>query len=142
MLYDLTKTFRHRGDELPRDPFGERKKLIHSVGVVGKVKFISDGNHPYTGIFKGADYGVIRLSTMYKPSPTQPMVPGFGLKFLRSGQESANIVAMGRSTGWGGQPGDWNFFSRTQSNHIVNMGLDSETDYLRAQKFSEGSKYL
>ena len=117
-LYDVSKTFEHRGDELPRNPFGERKKLIHSVGVVGKVKFISDQNHPYSGIFKGADYGVIRLSTASKPSEMQPMVPGLGLKFLRDGQESANVVAMPQFNGVGGQPDDWNFFSEPLSSFI------------------------
>lgn len=143
-LYDVSKTFTHKGDELPRDPFGERKKLIHSVGVVGKVKFISDGNHPYTGVFRGADYGVIRFSTASKPSETQPMVTGFGLKFLRDQQESANIVAMSKYSGVGGQPGDWNFFSREQSNFIPDTSpkWNSESEVLLAKKFSEATDWI
>lgn len=36
------------GDELPAG----RRKLIHPVGVVGRVEWRDKGGHPYTGIFK------------------------------------------------------------------------------------------
>lgn len=42
-------------------------------------------------------------------------VPGFGLKFLRDGHQSANLVAM---YGVDGQP-SWNFFKMDFSNHLV-----------------------
>lgn len=38
------------GDELPAG----RRKLIHPVGVVGRVEWRDKGGHPYTGIFKGS----------------------------------------------------------------------------------------
>ena len=38
-----------------------------------------------------------------------------GLKFLRDGVDSANLVAMNSVNG---QPGDWNFFSKTFTTHI------------------------
>ena len=41
----------------------KRTKYIHSVGVVSKCKFVSTGDHPFTGIFEGADYGFCRLSS-------------------------------------------------------------------------------
>jgi len=62
---------------------GYRKKLIHSVGVVGKVKFNAVDNK-YDGLFKGADNGIIRFSCAVKPDEkSQPLPPGLGLKFLR-----------------------------------------------------------
>ena len=66
--------------------------------------------NPYTGIFRGADQGLIRLSAAVKPSADSgtPFTPGMGLKFLRDGKVSANLVSM---KGTGGQPNDWNFFS-------------------------------
>ena len=97
--YDVSKTYNFKGDELPKSYFGERKKLIHSVGTVGKVKFVSNGWHDYSGIFKGADHGIIRFSTGALPSKTQPMVTGFGLKFLRTGTESPSLVAMSKDFG-------------------------------------------
>jgi len=98
-------------------PFGStRTKFIHSVGTVGKVKFVSNGKHEYTGIFKGADHGLIRMSSAAKPDgKSQPLAPGFGLKFLRDGVDSANLVAM---FGVNGTPGDWNFFKKDFTTHI------------------------
>lgn len=102
-------------------PNNIRTKYIHSVGVHGKVKFLSTGNHPYTGIFKGANYGIVRLSAAAKPEVPgivlmgQPLAPGMGLKFLRDGADSANLVAMYSVNG---QPYDWNFFSKDFSNHV------------------------
>ena len=37
------------GDELPAG----RRKLVHPVGVVGRVEWRDRGGHSYTGIFKG-----------------------------------------------------------------------------------------
>ena len=35
----------------PGQLYGTRRKYIHSVGVVGKVKFNSHQGHDFTGIF-------------------------------------------------------------------------------------------
>jgi len=61
----MSPTFNAKGDTMPSEMFGlsTRKKYIHSVGSTGKVRFVSSGSHPFTGIFKGADYGIIRLSS-------------------------------------------------------------------------------
>jgi hypothetical protein len=42
---------------------GMRTKYIHSVGTVGKVKFESSNTHPFTGIWEGAQHGLVRLSS-------------------------------------------------------------------------------
>jgi len=83
-----------KGDAFESGFFGTRTKYIHSVGATGKVSFTPSPDCPFTGIFKGANDGIIRLSTAAKPSGSQPLAPGFGLKFLRDGKESANMVAM------------------------------------------------
>ena len=44
----MCPTFVTPGDALPAG----RRKVIHSVGVVGKVEWRDAGGHPYTGIFK------------------------------------------------------------------------------------------
>lgn len=91
-------------------PYSLRRKYIHSVGVHGKVKFVSTGKHSYTGIFKGANSGIVRLSSAAQPVVGgQPLAPGMGLKFLRDGGDSANLVAMYSVNG---TPDDWNFFSK------------------------------
>ena len=79
--------------------WGSRRKLIHSVGVVAKAKFVSNGEHSYTGLFKGSDYGLVRLSSAAAPSATNPLIPGMAVKFLRDGIDSANFVSMNSTAG-------------------------------------------
>lgn len=114
-----------------------RTKYIHSVGVVGKCKFVSNGSHPYTGIFEGADYGLCRLSSAAKPSADQPLAPGLSLKFLRDGIESSDVVALYSVNG---TPGDWNFFSKDFYNHIA-AAHGTALEAL-AYKFSTFTNYI
>jgi hypothetical protein len=102
----------------------QRKKLIHSVGMVGKVALVpeSSSKAAFSGIFKCAKNGIIRLSLAKQPSYTKKtaeyalgnFVPGFGIKFLRSKVLSANLVAMFSVDG----QNSWNFFKNDFSNHI------------------------
>eukprot|EP00929_Paragymnodinium_shiwhaense_P060381 TRINITY_DN3015_c0_g1_i1.p1 TRINITY_DN3015_c0_g1~~TRINITY_DN3015_c0_g1_i1.p1 ORF type:complete len:403 (+),score=93.34 TRINITY_DN3015_c0_g1_i1:112-1320(+) len=111
----------------------ERKKYIHSVGAVGGIKFESSGNHPYTGVFQGSEYGFIRVSSA--KAPDSAYTPGAAFKFLRDGKESANFVAMPSLDGQACT--ESNFFSKTFSNHISatdNFGLK-----LIAAKFWQAS---
>jgi len=52
----------------------------------------------------------VRLSSAAQPTADgkQPLTPGMGLKFLRNGIDSANLVSMNSVNG---QQDDWNFFS-------------------------------
>ena len=131
----MDPTFSTIGDAMgPGILYGTRAKLIHSVGAVGKVRFIPSYIHPgdFTGIFKGADYGLIRLSSAAKPdTSSQPLAPGMGLKFLRDGMDSANLVSMYSVDG---TPDDWNFFSKHFTTHI--SAASSSVLKLLAAKFA------
>ena len=109
-------TFNTPGDEMAKGSlYGYRLKLIHTVGVIAKVKFSSNNNHSYTGIFEGADLGYARLSAAIQYDPTvQNLAPGMGLKFLRDGVDSANLVAMYSVDG----QDTYNFFANDFKNHI------------------------
>jgi len=136
----MNPTFETKGDALGEGIiYGTRTKYIHSVGVVGKVRFASAGGHPYTGIFKGADQGLIRLSSAAAPAldGSQPLAPGFGLKFLRDGQDSANLVAM---YGVNGTPGDWNFFSKDFTTFI--SGPEGAALTALGAKFAAATDYI
>jgi len=123
---------------MPHSFLGTRTKYIHSVGTVGKVKFVSNGQHPYTGIFKGASQGLVRFSSAAAPVVKgQPLAPGMGLKFLRDGQDSANLVAMYSTAG---QPDDWNFFAHDFTNHIPAAKGAALTAL--AAKFATATKYI
>jgi len=91
----MEPTFTTKGDELPKgNVYGTRGKYIHTIGSLGKVKLVSNGNHPYTGLFRGADQGFARMSEAKKPSAKHlNTTPGMGLKFLRDGMDSGNMVA-------------------------------------------------
>lgn len=110
-----TEVFDTKGDEFDCSWTGCRNKTIHSVGNVGKVKWVSEGDHAYTGIFKGADYGYVRMSSATPVDTKTPNIrPGMGVKFLRDGIDSSNFVAM---FGVDGQ-NDLNFFANDWVNHI------------------------
>jgi len=107
------------GDELPVAWTGNtREKYIHAVGSVGKVSWKSSGDHSYTGIFEGANYGIVRLSLASEPDEAVVnTAPGMGLKFLRDGIESSSLVAMFSVDG----QESWNFFANDFQNHIPSI---------------------
>jgi len=121
-LEGMNQSFDTMGDEL----LGGRKKLIHTVGTVAKAKYVSTGDHPYTGVFTGCDYMLIRPSVAKSTDPSKStpsgavdnFAPGMGLKWLRDETYSANLQAM---FGVNGQP-SWNFFKNNFSNHIPAAG--------------------
>ena len=116
MFESMCPTFNSEGDQMPLGWTGNvRQKYIHTVGAVGKVEWVDMGGHPYTGIFQGASQGIARLSLAQEPSPDAlNTAPGMGLKFLRDGVDSANLVAMFDVAG----QESWNFFENIFTAHI------------------------
>jgi len=135
---DMCVTMWQEGDEMPKAWTGNyRQKYIHSLGNVATVELISTGDHPYTGIFEGAQYGVARLSMAAEPSADVLMTtPGMGLKFLRDGIDSANLVAM---YGVDGQE-SWNFFKNDFTNHIA--AAQDPALVLLGDKFATATPYI
>eukprot|EP00091_Calanus_sinicus_P018456 TRINITY_DN4220_c0_g1_i2.p1 TRINITY_DN4220_c0_g1~~TRINITY_DN4220_c0_g1_i2.p1 ORF type:complete len:357 (-),score=107.20 TRINITY_DN4220_c0_g1_i2:86-1156(-) len=120
----MCSVFKTQGDELPWEKdlvfYGWRKKYIHTVGTVGQVEWRNLGDHPYTGLFEGATQGIVRFSLAKEPSPeSNATAPGLGLKLLRDGMDSANLVAMYSVDG----QDSWNFFKNNFTNHIAPAGL-------------------
>lgn len=69
---------------------------------------------------QGATQGLVRLSLAKRPDPgDQETVPGMGVKILRDGTDSANLVAMESVDG----QKSWNFFKHDFSNHIPKTGF-------------------
>ena len=90
-LQDINLSFDHPGDEMPAN----RLKILHPTGTVAKFKFVSYGNHPFTGVLRGADYGILRISEVADVNPEAGMSsPSMGLKFLRDGIDSANCFSL------------------------------------------------
>jgi len=110
----MCPTLQQKGDEYSPP----RQKYLHSVGSVGKVEFVPANSSGYSGIFQGAEYGIIRISLAGQRSSTMNNTsPGMALKFLRDGVESASLVAMYHVLG----QESWNVFANDWSNHIASV---------------------
>ena len=116
---------------------GHRQKYIHSVGVVATAEWRSVGEHGYTGVFTGSQHVIIRMSLASQPDPQELTTrPGIGLKFLRDGVASGNMVAMFSVNG---QP-SWNFFKNNFTNHIP--GFESLTLVPLGAKFATATRNI
>ena len=84
----------------------------------------------------GAHNCVIRMSLAAQPDPeVKKTTPGFGLKFLRDGVDSGNLVAMYAVVGYE----SWNFFQRNFSNHVPTQSL---SEFPLAPKFATAGPFI
>lgn len=93
------------------------KKFLHRRGALAKIKVVPVAGQ-FTGVFQGADCGLLRLSLTYKTTDSRPVAPGLALKILRDKTFSANISAL---VSLDGQGKEFNFFKFPMSN-IVPIG--------------------
>jgi len=101
---------------------------MHAIGTVAPVKFVSAGDHPYTGLFNGAEHGLLRAGMTLPGAPIDgvwfdKVIPGVALKLFRDGLPSSNIVLIPDVKP---QECDSNFFAGYFSTHIL------ETDPLQS----------
>jgi hypothetical protein len=106
----LTKKMDCESDEAPE----HWKKAIHARASVAKIRFIPAADTPFTGLFKGADHGLLRLSLTGDPS-RRGFAPGLAVKFLIDGRLSANFSAL---VSLDGQGNNYNFFANDFSNIV------------------------
>lgn len=118
-VQQLTKKKKLNSDIAPK----RWKKYLHRRGVLAKVKVVPTTDSKYSGIFKGADCALLRLSITFKPTKKKKFAPGLALKVLRNNSPSANVSAL---YSLDGQGDDYNFFKNPLSNIIPlgdNLGL-------------------
>jgi len=148
LVVGQNEVFDTKGDEFDCGWTGCRNKTIHSKGNVGKIEWTDLGGHPYTGVFKGGDSGYVRMSAAAPVDKKTPnMKPGMGVKFLRDGVDSANLVAM---FGVDGQD-NLNFFENDWSDHIpdpkdkllipLELRFKTATDYIQTVGLSDMASY-
>lgn len=89
-------------------------KYLHRRGSLAKVKIVP-ASSKYTGVFEGAECGLLRLSLTYKVTSSKPVAPGLALKIFRDGAPSANVSAL---VSLNGQGKDYNFFKNPMSNIV------------------------
>lgn len=90
------------------------EKPIHPRASVARVAFEASANSPYTGLFKGASEGLLRLSVTGDPA-ARGFAPGLALKLFVDGQPSENISALYTLSGQGG---NYNFMANELSNYV------------------------
>ena len=102
-------------DEWDVMPAG-RLKYIHSVG--GVCPFVVKlADSPYTGLLKSGEvHGLIRMGSAGPFTTDSGLVPGAGIKFLRSGRTSANFVALNQLGPM--DTSSYNFFKVPLRNHL------------------------
>ena len=126
-----------------------RVKMTHPRGVVMKVAFRPTSENNYTGIFRGAKHGILRVSDVVRTDPKVPQSsPGFGIKFLRDGMDSADGVAMFSLDG----QSSFNFFENRWSTHLneplnecaretIGKKLAEVTDHVGAMSVKNWGEY-
>ena len=126
--------FDNEWDNMPEG----RQKYLHGVGAV--CKFTLDiQDSPYTGLFKnGVQTGIIRIGSALDIGGGSEfgagLFPGAGIKFLRTGKTSGNIVTAFLSKGE-----SYNIFDPDLYplyNHVL---IPSNDQYL-VNKFLQGSE--
>lgn len=90
------------------------RKVIHRRATLGKVEFIPEADSPYTGVFRGNQCGLLRLSVTGDPKDG-PFNPGIAWKALIDHQPSADISAL---VSLDGQGTNTNFFANDYANML------------------------
>jgi hypothetical protein len=90
------------------------RKAIHAHGSIAKIKFIPTSDNPFTGLFQGADYGLLRLSLVGDPAK-RGFAPGLAIKWLVDGKTSADFSAL---VSLEGQGKNSNLFAHEFSNIV------------------------
>ncbi|MET1079143.1 MAG: peroxidase family protein [Pseudomonas sp.] len=107
----LWKKVKERNDVAPPG----YQKPLHAHGAMAKVRFLPLAGHAYTGLFQGADSGLLRLSLTEDPS-SRGFAPGLAWKAFVDGKPSENVSALYTLSGQGS---NYNFFANELSQYVV-----------------------
>jgi hypothetical protein len=126
-----------------------RIKRTHPRGTTTKIEFIAAHDTPYTGMFKGAKHGIMRISEFSQTEPSMPKTaPGHGVKLLRDGMTSGNWFAMFAFEG----QDSFNFFKNRWTNilremdnecarHTIGKHMNEVTDHIGAMSLMELAQF-
>ena len=118
--FELDRIFDSRPLEAFRDRNSDelkgRRKLVHQQGLVAQARYVPEPDQPYTGIFKGAEHVLVRLSEaeIFDRELSHGLNPSIALKFLVDGTNSANQFGMVSFEG----TSSWDFFATPFRSHV------------------------
>jgi hypothetical protein len=99
-MLSLFQSFNNPSDEVPKIFIFNRRKVIHPMGVVAKVRYRATGD--LTGLLGDEDVvGLVRLSIAAPLLPGVPFTPGMALKLFVDGKPSVNTHAINSLDGQG-----------------------------------------
>jgi len=109
----LMTVFENEWDFLPEG----RRKAIHGTGVVCPIKMQTSADSPFTGLFAPNQeiHGFMRMGPASDFSDAG-LVPGIGIKFLRTGTKSANFLLLNSLEPLPDK--NFDFFAAPVSNHL------------------------
>lgn len=90
------------------------EKPIHAHGSMATVAFEPAAGHPFTGLFKGAECGLMRLSVTGDPEGDS-FIPGLAWKVFVDGKDSRNVSALYTLSG---QDDNYDFFANEMSQYV------------------------
>ena len=90
------------------------EKPLHPYGAMAKVSFVPAANHSFTGLFKGNECGLLRLSVTGDPAD-RGFAPGLAWKAFVDGKPSENVSALYTLTG---QVCNYNYFANELSQYV------------------------
>lgn len=90
------------------------EKPIHAYGSMATVAFEATEGHGYTGVFKGAECGLLRLSVTGDPND-RGFAPGLAWKVFVDGKHSRNVSALYTLSGQGN---NHDFFANELSQYV------------------------
>jgi hypothetical protein len=100
-MLSLFQSFDHPSDEVPKIFIFNRRKVLHPIGVVAKVRFHTTSG-AFTGLLGEKDVvGLVRLSLAAPLLPGVPFTPGMALKLFVDGKPSVNTHALNSLDGQG-----------------------------------------
>mmetsp|Transcript_9638 Transcript_9638/g.9434 ORF Transcript_9638/g.9434 Transcript_9638/m.9434 type:complete len:343 (-) Transcript_9638:506-1534(-) len=104
--------------------YGDKMKLFGAYGYVSRIRIEWFEGHGFTGVFKSAEHGIIRLSSALQPVSGLPsfmgkiskskIFPQVAIKVFRSGQNSANLLFGSKKIG----QEENNFFEKALSTSL------------------------
>lgn len=99
-MLSLFQSFNNASDEVPKIFIFNRRKVIHPIGVVAKVRYRATNS--FTGLLGERDVvGLVRLSIAAPLLPGVPFTPGMALKLFVDGKPSVNTHALHSLDGQG-----------------------------------------
>lgn len=120
----------------PYDLTQPRRKVVHQVGAVAKVRFLPQAS-PYTGLFAAPFGGLLRCSSSLYTK--RFFIPGIALKVPVSGQHSRNMVGLVTMQGQGS---DRRFFLGEMVTDVPELKRAPNTPWFAASMLYLGQRRI